>query len=102
VVGLEGRAVGTAERVGELLGRLGHVLAEGDASELEASATEGLLARSSAFQLFVPTIPNQPYQAFSRNMRTGLELVTDQVLEVLGLEGGSEVAFADFLGGNRG
>ncbi len=30
VVGLEGEAVGVAERVGELLGRLGNVLAERD------------------------------------------------------------------------
>lgn len=38
-MGLEGLAVGAAERVGELLGLLGEVLAEGDAGELEATKT---------------------------------------------------------------
>jgi hypothetical protein len=100
VVGLEGDAVGAAERVGELLGRLGHILAEGDAGELETSA-EGQVSMVACLLGcwgVGGASPNQPCQALSGDVGLSLELVPDEILDVVGLEGGREVTLSEFLG----
>ena len=42
--------------------------------------------------------PNQPGQTLGGDVGLGLELVPDEVLDVLGLKRGSEVALSEFLG----
>jgi len=100
VVRLEGRAIGATERVGELLGRLSHVLAEGDAGKFQTPVVQTYqLDPLAGLVSAVQHSPHQPYQALGRNMRARLELGSDKVLEVLGIEGGCKVALADFLVG---
>lgn len=77
VVGLEGAAVGLAERVGELLRGVGDVLVEGLGGEVEATG--------------------QPEETLGGDVLLGLDLVADEVLDRLGLGRGGKEALADFL-----
>lgn len=42
-------------------------------------------------------IPDEPQEALSGDVLLGLELVADEVLDVFGVGGGSELTVADFL-----
>lgn len=42
-------------------------------------------------------VPDQPQKTLGGSVLLGLELITAQVLDVLGLGGGSKLAIADFL-----
>ena len=42
-------------------------------------------------------LPDQPEEAFGCGVLAGLELVADEVLEGVGLEGSGELAVGDFL-----
>lgn len=104
VVRLEGVAVGGAERIGQLLGGVAGVLAQGEAGELEATMgkkkyvsivvhnRKGLLASS---------VPDQPQETLGGGVLLGLELVAAEVLEVFGLGGRSQLAITDFLSSGR-
>jgi hypothetical protein len=46
----------------------------------------------------VSFLPDEPEEAFGCGVLAGLELVADEVLQSVGLEGSGELAFCDFLG----
>lgn len=48
-------------------------------------------------EVWVVGLPDQPDEAFCGGVLAGFELVTDEVLEVFGFEGGGELAVSDFL-----
>lgn len=82
VVRLEGAAVGVAEGDAQLVGRVAEVLAQRLRGEVQAA--------------------RQPEQALGRRVRFRLELAADEVLERGAVEGGGEVAGADFLAPGEG
>lgn len=77
VVRLEGAGVGGAERVGELLVGLGRVGRQGEAGEFEAT--------------------DEPEESLGGSVFLGLELIAAEILNVGTLNGGGELAVADFL-----
>jgi hypothetical protein len=103
VVGLEGRAVGGSEGVGELLGGLGHVGAEGEAGEFETTVWDVVSARVFFFFWLSKGsrrrdyVPDEPQEALGGSVLLGLELVAAEVLDVLGLGGGGGLAVTEFL-----
>ena len=94
VVGLEGVAVCLAERVGEFLGRVGDVVAEGLRGEVEA--TDQSLVSNQSTEIF-QNVPVQPNETLGGGVLLLLELVEDEVLECLGKCGGGKLSVADFL-----
>jgi hypothetical protein len=78
VVGLEGVAVGIAERVGKLLSRVGGVVAESLCCEVEAAVSKGQQRMQDWSCLHIPV---EPYEALGGSVLLLLELVEDEVLE---------------------
>jgi hypothetical protein len=78
VVGLECVAVGIAEGVGELLGGVRDVVAEGLGSEVEAAGT-----RVSGMILKTPrdSLPVQPHETLGGSVLLLLELVQNEFLQ---------------------
>jgi hypothetical protein len=77
VVGLKGGSVGGAERVGELLGRVGLVGGEGERGEFKTT--------------------DQPEETLSGGVLLGLELVAAEILDVLRLGGGGQLTLTELL-----
>lgn len=48
-----------------------------------------------------PILPDQPHEALGSGVGLSLELAANQVLDVIGVDGGCEVSLADFLTVNR-
>jgi hypothetical protein len=97
VVGFEGVAVGGAERLGELGGGFGEVVAQALGGEVEASVWDGVSGVGRVELELWYVLPDEPEKAFGCGVLAGLELVTDKVLQSVGLERSGELTFCDFL-----
>lgn len=95
VVLAEGVAVGRAERDADLLSGVGQVLAKGLGGEVEGAISLSVYKTSD--DSLGEDIPVQPDETFCRGVLLGSELVTDEVLEGLRVDGSSELTVTNFL-----